>query len=275
MQRFHFYLPAGSLVPPPSDLFEHLLASPGVSLDAGADYRPGRWCEAATGARAILDVGEPPIEADPMHPSRAYLGWSALALVVQLPLVGPHWQAVEGFQLLESLLARLGHEVRALDCEDIQETSASEPGPFAWSRPRVLASWERQHAVQVATRTDLARMHRGDSLRLWRWRRERAAASAAHPGLLWPEARVLRDRATATAFPTAVWSDPLRPAALPGAGLVLVMLLGGPRLVRRGELPPGAALPVAGASQVDPPGRWPDGLPPGRFAACLDEDWVD
>jgi hypothetical protein len=275
MHRFQFYLPEGHIAPDAADLADLVLAVPGVTLEGGDDYRPGAWREVATGARAVLDVGEPPIESDHMHPPRQYLGWSALPLVVQLPLVGPHWQAVEGFQFIEAILARLAKATRVLDCEDIQETPEAEPGPFAWSRPRVLASWERQHAVQVETRTDLARMHRGDSLRLWRWRRERAAASAAHPTLLWPEARVLRDRAALTAFPTAVWSDPGRSAALPGAGLVLAMLPGGPRLVRRGDLPPGEALPAAGASRVEAPARWPDGLPAERFAACLDEDWVD
>lgn len=275
MQRFQFYLPEGHAAPDAADLAELVLAVPGTALDAGDGYRPGTWCAPATGARAVLDVGDPPIEADHMHPPRQYLGWTAMALTIQLPLVCPHWQAVEGFQFIEAVLARLPQAARALDCEDIQETPQAEPGPFAWSRPRVLASWERQHAVQIETCTDLARMHRGDSLRLWRWRRERAAASIAHPDLQWPEARVLRDRAAGIAFPTAVWGDPARPAALPGAGLVLAMLPDGPRLIRRGDLPPGEALPVAGASRVEPPVRWPDGLDAKRFAACLDEDWVD
>jgi hypothetical protein len=275
MLRFQFYLPDGQVAPDTVDLADLVSHIPGVSLEPGTDYRPGIWHAVATGARALLDVGEPPIESDHMHPPRQYLGWTPLPLVVQLPLVGPHWQAVEGFQFIEAVLAGLPSATRALDCEDIQETPQAEPGPFAWSRPRVLASWERQHAVQIETRTDLARMHRGDSLRLWRWRRERAAASAVHPTMQWPEARVLRDRSGLTAHPTAVWTDPTRPAALPGAGLILVLLPEGPRLVERKTLPPGEALPTAGASLLQPPAHWPESLDQTRYAACLDEDWVD
>lgn len=275
MHRFQFYLPEGHVAVDTADLADLVAALPGVILESGTDYRPGTWRAGETGARAVLDVGDPPIESDHMHPPRQYLGWTTVPLVVQLPLIGPHWQAVEGFQFIESLAGKLPKATRILDCEDIQETPDAEPGPFGWSRPRVLASWERQHAVQVETRTDLARMHRGDSLRLWRWRRERGPASISHSELLWPEARVLRDRNTRNAFPAAVWSDPARPVALPDAGLVLIMLPDGPRLVPRRDLPAGQPLPAAGASSVEPPAHWPAGLPAGRFAACLDEDWVD
>ena len=264
MQRFELYVREGD-EQPEADSLAATLIDLGCRLQGDDAYRPGTWSDPATGARAVLDLGTPPIEADVQHPPRAYAGWSPLRLVIQLPLVSPHWQAVEGFQLVERLLAAIPGAF-ALDAEDIQETKDAEPGPFAWSRPRALASWERQHLVQIASRTDLARMNRGNSLRLWRWRREREAT--------WPAATVLRDRAAAEAHAVCVWSDPAQPCALPAIGLVLVRL-DQPRLVRRGDLPAGEALPRAGAALVAPPPAWPAGLAIERFAACDDELWVD
>jgi hypothetical protein len=230
--------------------------------------------DARTGARAVLDAGEPPIESDPQHPPRVYEGWMPMHLAVQVPLVCPHWQAVEAFQFIEHLLAGLPPATRALDTEDTQERQGGPEGPAAWSRPRALASWERLHAAQVETRTDLARMAHGDSLRLWRWRRERSAGAAARPDLPWPEATVLRDRATAEAHAVCIWRDPAAACALPSTGLVLVML-GQPRLVRRSDLPAGEPLAAAGAATVAPPASWPEGLPASRFTACDDDLWID
>lgn len=263
MQRFEFYLREGDDTPEEEALAD-ILISLGCRLQGGAGYHPGTWNDAATGARAVLDLGNPPIEEDVQHPPRAYAGWTPLRLAIQLPLVCPHWQAVEGFQLVERLLAAIPGAF-ALDCEDIQETKDAEAGPFAWSRPRALASWERQHTAQIETRTDLARMGRGDSLRLWRWRREREAA--------WPAATVLRDRSTAEAHAVCVWSDPTAACVLPAIGLVLVRL-DQPRLVRRGDLPAGEALTRGGGALVAPT-AWPDGLAITRFVACDDEMWVD
>jgi hypothetical protein len=263
MQRFELYLREGDEMPEEEALADILLGL-GCRLQGGAGYHPGTWSDAATGARAVLDLGNPPIEEDVQHPPRAYAGWTPLRLAIQLPLVCPHWQAVEGFQLVERLLAAIPGAF-ALDCEDIQETKDAEAGPFAWSRPRALASWERQHTAQIETRTDLARMGRGDSLRLWRWRREREAA--------WPAATVLRDRSTAEAHAVCVWSDPATSCVLPTIGLVLVRL-DQPRLVRRGDLPAGEPQSRAGGAQVAP-GAWPEGLAIARFAACDDEMWVD
>jgi hypothetical protein len=263
MQRFSFYLPASADLPTLDELGA-LLIDLGCRLQGGDGYRPGTWRDRVTGARAIIDLGEAPIEEDVQHPPRAYDGWVPMQLSVQLPLVCPHWLAVEGFQFLERVLAAVP-EVRVLDEEDSQETAEAQPGPFAWSRPRALLNWERLHAVQVETRTDLGRMHRGDSLRLWRWRRER------QPG--WPEATVLIDRATAEAHPVCVWSDPAQPCVLPATGLVLVRLPT-PRLIGRNALPAGEALETAGATRVAP-GAWPDGLPLERFRAADDEDWID
>lgn len=264
MQRFELYLRDGDEMPEEEALAD-LLHNLGCRLQGGAGYRPGIWNDPATGARAVLDLGLPPIEDDVQHPPRAYAGWTPLRLAVQLPLVCPHWQAVEGFQLVERLLAAIPG-AHALDCEDIQEHTDAEPAPFAWSRPRALASWERQHAVQIETRTDLARMQRGDSLRLWRWRREREAA--------WPAATVLRDRAAAEAHAVCVWPDAGAPCVLPAIGLVLVRQQR-PLLIRRDALPPGEPQARAGGGRVSPPAAWPESLPLDRFSACDDEMWVD
>jgi len=264
MQRFELFVREGGEVPDLSEMAGTLVAL-GCWLRADGDYRPGTWHDAATGARAVIDLGVPPLEEDVQHPPRAYVDWTPLHLAVQVPLVCPHWMAVEAFQFLERLLATMPG-AHALDTEDIQETPEAEPGPFAWSRPRALASWERLHAVQIASRTDLAHMGRGDSLRLWRWRREREAA--------WPPAAVLRDRAAAEAHAVCVWADPTTPCALPAIGLVLVQSEQ-PRLLRRGDLPAGLPLAHAGAALVPPPPLWPAGLPLERFAACDDELWID
>jgi hypothetical protein len=264
MQRFELYVREGDDAPELETLAAILLDL-GCQLQGDEVYHAGSWRDAASGARAVIDLGLPPIETDTMHPPRAYAGWRPLQLAVQIPLVCPHWLAVEGFQLVERLLAALPG-IHALDCEDIQEHKEAEAGPFAWSRPRALASWERQHLVQIETRTDLACMDRGDSLRLWRWRRERAAA--------WPEARVLRDRATAEAHAVCVWTDPTTPCVLPAIGLVLVRL-DLPRLLRRGDLPVGETQPRSGGALVAPPQAWPEGLAIDRFVACDDELWVD
>ncbi len=264
MQRFELMVRDGD-DQPNLDQLAALLIDLGCSLQPGEDYRPGTWHDAATGARAVIDLGVPPLEDDIQHPPRAYAGWIPLRLDVQLPLVCPHWHAVEGFQFLERLHAAVpGSEI--LDHEDIQETPEAEAGPFAWSRPRALASWERQHQAQIETRIDLARMNRGDSLRLWRWRREREAG--------WPAAAVLRDRAAAEAHAVVVWQDPSQPCQLPTSGLVLVQLAK-PCLVRRGDLPEGTALGRAGATLVAPPSTWPGSLALKRFTACDDDLWVD
>lgn len=273
MQRFELFLPAGHPLPDDDELAGAVIAA-GGTLDGDGAYRPGAWRDPATGARAVLDLGEAPVESDPQHPPRVYEGWMPLHLAIQVPLVCPHWQAVEAFQFIERLLAGLPPATRALDTEDTQERQGGPEGPAAWSRPRALASWARLHAAQVETRTDLARMAHGDSLRLWRWRRERGAGAAGRPDLAWPEATVLRDRATAEAHAVCVWRDTQAPCALPGSGLVLVML-GQPRLVRRSDLPAGEPLAQAGAAAVPPSAAWPEGLPVQRFAACDDDLWVD
>lgn len=264
MQRFELYLREGDDTPEEEALVDTLLGL-GCRLQGGAGYRPGSWNDTATGARAVLDLGNPPIEEDVQHPPRAYASWTPLRLAIQLPLVCPHWQAVEGFQLIEHLLAAIPGAF-ALDCEDIQETKDAEAGPFAWSRPRALASWERQHAAQIETRTDLARMGRGDSLRLWRWRRERETA--------WPAATVLRERTSAVAHAVCVWPDPTAPCVLPSIGLVLVQA-DKPLLLRRDALPAGEPLAQAGGALVAPPASWPASLPLARFVTCDDDMWID
>lgn len=266
MQRFEFFHPADA---PAGDPAAAVLASGGV-LAGGTGYRAGSWRDPATGARAVIDLGPSPLEDDPQHPPRAYAGWLPLELALQVPLVGPHWLAVEAHALIERVLAALPG-ARALDVEDVAAGPDAEPTP--WSRLRALASWERQHAAQIASRTDLGRMSRSDSLRLWRWRRERDAGAAAHPSLHWPAPAVARTR-DGTAHLVALWPDPQRPCALPATGLVLVALAE-PRLVPRAALPGGEPLDQAGASAVAAPPSWPAGLDRRDYAACLDEEWCD
>ena len=99
---------------------------------------PQPWLNVPTNnfkSNEIWLLGQPPLELDVQHPPRAYAGWIPLHLVVQVPLVCPHWHAVEGYQFLERLLVAVP-DAYALDVEDIQESKDAEAGPFTWSRPR-------------------------------------------------------------------------------------------------------------------------------------------
>jgi hypothetical protein len=274
MQRFQFYVPEGVGVP---DLDQVAEACVGAAWEDDGAYRPGTWRDAATGAVAVLDLGEPPIEPDLMHPPRQYAGWTPVPLSVQVRLTGPHWQAVECLAWIEGVVARLPG-VSALDVEDIQATPDAEPGPFAWSRPRALASWLRQRDEQVRSRTDLARMERGRSLLLWRYRRERAAAQARHPDLCWPDTHVLRDRHDGTAVAACLWEDPRRDLALPPVAVVAVMHGDKPRVLPAQALPAGSDLGIAvrlAAAALADPGLAAAQLPGDRFVVLEDADWID
>lgn len=282
MLELLFYESAHDAPLPRMDL-EAALCAEGISLD-GADgdaYRPGRWRDAATGANAIIDLGRPPIEDDPLHPPTTYDGWRPLDLTIQIPLAGPHWLCVECLALVERLLARLPG-CRALDTEDTARDGET-PGPRPWNRPRALASWERLHHGQQDTRTDLRRMARLTSVCLWRYRRERAAGLAAHPDLRWPEALVLWDTVDRTARSACFWHDPAIPFALPTVDLLIVRR-GDSTGVLTSDLLAAAhptPLPHAGASAIQPS---PDVarlyaeaplLPIARFQALDDADWND
>ncbi len=258
------------------------LALPGVELDGqpGDAYRPGRWRDAATGATAVIDLGTPPLEEDHLHPPRGYDGWRAAELTVQIPVTGPHWLAVECLQFVEAVLTRLP-DLRALDTEDIRQEHSEGPGP--WSRPRLLASWERQHQQHQVGRTDQRRMARLASVCLWRYRRERTEALRRFPELVWPEALVLFDQEQGAPRTAALWQDPGHAFALPPVELLVI-----PRGSSAGVLPAeqlaalGAeALPVAQAARVVVSDRAralaakAPLLPVTRFRALADHDWSD
>lgn len=261
---------------------EEALELPGVELDGppGAPYRPGRWRDAATGAIAILDLGTPPLEEDHLHPPRAYAGWRPLELTVQIPITGPHWLAVECLQFVEALLARLP-EVRALDTEDIRQEHAEGPGP--WIRPRLLASWERQHQQHQAGRSDQRRMARLASVCLWRYRRERGEGLRRFPDLAWPEALVLLDQEQGAPRTAVLWQDPRRDLALPPVELLVVQRDGAAGVLPAEQLAAlgGEALPLAQAARVLATGSTralaaeAPLLPAARFRALADHDWSD
>ncbi len=268
--------------PTTRDELEHALELPGVELggEPGGAYRPGRWRDAASGAWCHLDLGESPLEADEMHPSTRYIGWREVALTAQIPLSGAHWRCVEALAFVARLLARLP-EVAVLDTEDTRETPDGEPGPFALARPRALASWERLHGVHHASRPT-PRMDRTASLALWRYRRERAAGRAAHPGLAWPDALVLADGDAARS--ACLWSDPALPLALPPVELVVVRRAEDPGVLPADEvatagsakpLNQGLAAALAADARLVDLFRRARLMPAARFRALDDDDWSD
>ena len=274
------FRPAGD---PPTALADlaATLQRAGVILDGahGDTYRPGRWRHAATGARALVDLGEPPLERDDQHPPRAYAGWMPDGLAIHLPLAGPHWHAVEACALAEAVLA--AHpRLRLLDLEDVISAEGAPPGPFPWQRPRVIASWEAQRSNQVDT-LHLPVLARPQSVRIWRYRRERPAARLAHLDLHWPDALVMLDRVTHEPRTVCVWNPADGPLALPPVDLVFVQ--GGPgggTIVAAPALRAGAATEALPAGAVAIPATAAAALEPGPQAPAalhmlLDEDWRD
>ncbi len=257
-----------------------LTSLPGMRL-AGGDgdaYRPGEWRDAATGARFTCDLGEPPLEDDPVHPPTAYAGWRPLGLAVHLPLAGPHWQAVEALRALEALAAALPGCL-ALDTEDTIAAEGEAPGPFAWSRPRLLVSWERQRDQRLAGLAGVPRMDRGDSVLMWRYRRERAAAAAAHPARAWGGMFALLDRETGAARSAMLVDDPARPLALAPVDLIA---LGRERgVVECSALPGLSGAAGIAAARLPAPEAFAQALaaaprlPIARFNALDDLDWRD
>lgn len=253
---------------------------PGVELAGNAGYASGRWRDEQTGATCDIDVGQPPIEEDHLHPPKAYDGWRDIGLSVHIPLSGPHWLCVETLQWVESVLARLPG-IRALDTEDTRQEVGDGPGP--WSRPRALANWERLHHVQQEGMTDVWRMARLASVCLWRYRRERAKGRTAHGDLVWPDALVLLDQQDRCARSAVLWQDPTVALALPPVELVVI-----PRGNATGVLAAEAVsatgagpLPLGQAQRLLPNAAGADLfaratlLPAGRFKALGDYDWSD
>ncbi len=266
-----------------AELGEYLETIPGLVFEAraGSAYRPARWRDAATGARAVWDLGQPALKAAEFESGaddkiRTYSGWRQLPLALHIPLAGPHWHAVVALALVDRL-RQLAPQLMALDTEDDRLDAESDAGPYAWDRPRVIANWEALRAVQVA---DLAlpRLERRASVALWRYRVERSAGRSAYPAYHWPEALALLDQSTGTVRTACLWSASDEAFALPPVDLV----------VMRGGVVPAdelrllaGAMGHGGAQLIDPTtavtafyaGARP--LPAERFKALGDEDWQD
>ena len=284
MLELLFYEPAGDAPTPLMDVEAALAAEIGVVLESipGAPYRPGLWRDAATGAGAVIDLGEPPIEEDPLHPVSTYEGWLPLHLGLQIPVTGPHWQCVEALRLVERLLERLPQS-QVLDTEDTARGEET-PGPKPWRRPRVLASWERLHTAHYTGVIPVRRMARLTSVCLWRFRRERVEGQAAHPHLHWPEALVLLDTSNGAVRSACFWDDPARPLALPPVDLVVIRRGGDAGVLTTEELlriAPAQALDRAGAVVMEPGEALrrlhaeAPLLSAARFKALDDADWTD
>jgi hypothetical protein len=282
MQTLLLYEPADGQPSDPADVVDAVAGLPLVELDGrpGDPYRPGRWRDPETGAHCDLDVGHPPLEEDQLHPNKAYEGWRDLGVALHLPLVGPHWLCVETLQFIEALLARLPG-ARALDTEDTRQEQGD--GPSAWSRPRLLASWERLSQTQLQGRTDVRRMGRLASVCLWRYRRERARGRRDFPELHWPDAVALLDLELAQARSAALWQDPRQAIALPPVELLVIPRADGFSVLPAELLADLATepLPCAQAARLAPNPAliakvFQTGLlPAGRFRSLGDHDWTD
>jgi hypothetical protein len=280
-----FFRPAGSREPTLDELASLLTGIPGITWEGqdGDDYRSGRWLDPeGTGASCLIDLGEPDLEVDSMHPPRAYAGWYPLPLVVNIPLFGPHWFCVEAVRMVESNLAR-DSDWRALDVEDIIREPGAEPGPFPLDRLRVTANWERQRAVRNEQVTGIPLMSRGVSVSLWRYRRESTRAAQLHDQHLYPRGLALLEKASGRARSAAIWLDATRLVAIPP--VELLVLPGQPiRVVDAEEAAAGVhagSAGMAGArllSQLETVGPYlaqAVGRPAAQFAALDDQDWAD
>jgi hypothetical protein len=267
------------------ELEEQLLLIPGLALAGSSQdpYRAGTWKDPdGTHASCVIDLGEPALEEDHLHPPRGYAGWYPLPVSIHIPLFGPHWFCVEAVRMVEGLL-RTDPEWRALDVEDIQETPDHEAAPFLWDRLRVVASWEKQRAVRNQQLTGVPVMNRGSSVSLWRYRRERSRAMHANPTIVFPEGVALHERRTSIARSAALWQDLAHPVAIPPVELLVI-----PGPVTRvidaqlaaNALGAGTA-GMAGARMVSDPSRLASSLdqipsrPVADFAATDDHDWAD
>jgi hypothetical protein len=223
MQQFLFLQPDGHAAPGLEALAARLRSIPGMALEETActGFRLGRWRDAATGASCTVDLGDPGIEEDALHPPRRYAGWSTLPLSVHIPLAGPHWFCVEALRVVEAVLAS-DPGWRAIDDENvaIDELNAAVPAP--WDRLGALASWERLRETQDLTRLPVPRMHRGASISCWRYCRERARGAALHPAYRWPERIQALQVGALEACSACLWVEPGEPLALPPVQLVVL-----------------------------------------------------
>ncbi len=231
VQVLQLFRPMDAEPPDLAELVALVARLPGVAVEGrpGDAHRLARWRDAATGASCLIQIGEPPLEEDTLHPPRAYQGWAPLALALHLPLSGPHWFCVEALSMVEALLAD-DPSWRALDEEDLHATPSGDACPGPWSRPRVIASWERLREAQIETRSSTPRMRLSASVAMWRYRREAPQGIQRHPGHRWPPVSARRATPLARrAAPACGWSlsarSPLPPVELvviPGAAPLLV-----------------------------------------------------
>lgn len=265
------------------ELAEALETIPGLTFEArqGSAYRPARWRDAATGARALWDLGQPTLKAAENEPGaddkvRTYSGWRQVPLALHVPFAGPHWHAVTALAQVDRFLKAVPH-LTPLDTEDDRRDGESDAGPYPWDRPRVIANWDALRTVQIA---DLAVPHldRRASVALWRYRVERAAGRVAHQDYHWPEALTLLDRSTNEVRTACLWSANDDVFALPPVDVVVIRggvvpadelrllagatVHGGARLIERTP----AILNFYTGAKV---------LPAERFTALGDEDWAD
>jgi hypothetical protein len=285
VQVLQLFRPADAHAPSLDELVALVSALPGVEIEGrpGDAHRLARWRDADTGAAGLLQVGEPPLELDTMHPPRAYRGWAPLALSLHVPLSGPHWFCVEALRVCESLLAA-DPVWRALDEEDIPPSPSGDAGPVPWSRPRAIASWERLRAAQIETSAAVPRMRRSASVAMWRYRREAPTGGRLHPGFHWPPVSAMRD-ASGAARSACVWMEPGRPLALPPVELVLIAG-GAPRLIAYDDLAialgEAGGLSEAGIAGAALVGACPDAerlsqaaRPAAGMVALDDDSWCD
>jgi hypothetical protein len=224
-------------------------ATLGTTVDAGR-YRQAEWCDPATGARAIIDLGDPPFTHDAVVEERHYDDWERLPLRCQVTLDGPHWRLVEVTRWLAELL-RWHPAIGVLDTEDTGVDGVNGPGPL--DRLRLLASWERLRDSFQALRQGVLRLDRRRSILLWRYLREMAMARERFPALHWPAVVLLgRDEAV---WLVMLLADGPGDIVLPPVDLVVVRRDGGPPgLLPADELliagGGGEALTVAGVHRI-------------------------
>lgn len=265
------------------ELAEALEMIPGLIFEArsGAAYRPARWRDAITGARALWDLGQPTLKAAEDQPGaddkvRTYSGWRQVPLTLQVPYSGPHWHAVTALAQVDRLLKAAPH-LTPLDTEDDRRDADSDAGPYPWDRPRVIANWDSLRSVQIAG-VAVPHLDRRASVALWRYRVERATGRLAHPDYHWPEALTLLDHSTTQVRTACLWSASDEAFALPP--VELVVLRGG--VVPADELRLLAGATVHGGARLIGQSHasltFYNGaklLAAERFTALGDEDWAD
>ncbi len=255
----------------------------GVSADAPGQ-RQVEWQEAATGARALVELGERIAGDEPVLPARDPEGWRRVPAGIGLSLDGPHWRVVEFSAWLGRLLEKWPEIAVLWPREPGAEEDEDEPTPF--DRHRLLAAWEPQHFAFEAGRGDSVQVDRKRSLALWRALREVGTGRKRFPELYWPTPSLLLHDGQALLVVIAPLAGP--DLALPLVDMVVVARPGDPGLLPVDELLTAAGgaggaeeLGVAGARRIP---RYPavDSLlcesrlvDPGSYRLLEEGDWYD